>query len=444
MVCRVLCLLLMGGLFFSSEVFCQNYGEGVVYNNIGIKSASADAPLSFELVARFQHRNARPTNSMDKFDTDINSPKSVNYLPARNKFYVQSLEGFETVVYDLGTFSKIKTIRHTFNAGNQHLFKDGEYTVFDYTYRYRKSDFNYFSGKPVESCFSHNGRYLWVTYYRRSYDPNSESPSAVAVIDTERDEIIRVMPTGILPKMIASSPDNKFIAVTHWGDNTVGVIDITAENPMEWKYVRHLEVGQRLSVKFKPGEEVNRDKDCGYCLRGTVFTPDSRYLLVGRMGGGGIAVFDAMDDFKYLGVTLGPYHNIRHLIISGDYLITSTNINGYVQRIPWRDFINHRLAHAGAISTLTDKWENCYVGPGVRTVVASSDGKYIFACVNNLSKIVAIDESMKKVAEIAADSFPVGMEITDDNQYLMVTSQGKYKQGGGHSVMIYRVTYQTD
>ncbi|MEJ0032037.1 MAG: hypothetical protein WDO15_17410 [Bacteroidota bacterium] len=40
---------------------------------------------------------------------------------------------------------------------------------------------------------------------------------------------------------------------------------------------------------------------------------------------------------------------------------------------------------------------------------------------------------MKVVSEIPADSFPVGMEITDTNDYLLVTAQGKSNAGGGHS-----------
>ena len=40
----------------------------------------------------------------------------------------------------------------------------------------------------------------------------------LAIIDTDKDEIVRVMPSGALPKMIATSPDNKFVAVTHWGE----------------------------------------------------------------------------------------------------------------------------------------------------------------------------------------------------------------------------------
>lgn len=422
--------------------FAQKDEEESIYNTLGITSVPFNAPVSLELIARYQHRVATTKNPNDKFDRSINSPKSVNYLPEKKKFYVQSLEGNETVVYSIETFEKLKVIRHVFNAQNQHLFKDGEYNAFDYKYRYRKSDFNIFSGKPVESCFSHNGKYLWVTYYRRSYDVNAESPSAVAIIDTESDEIIRVMPTGILPKMIAASPDSRYVAVTHWGDNTLGIIDTSSDDPFEFSYVNHAIVDKRLEVKFEPGVKVDRDNNCGYCLRGTVFTPDSKYLLVGRMGGdGGIAVFDLENNYQYLGVSYSPYYNIRHLIISGDDLIISSNSTGHVQKTNWQAFIQSRLENAGKNTIDKEAWKSCYVGPGARTIVASSDGKYVFACVNNLSKIIVVNTStMSKVAEIPADSFPVGMEITDDDQYLLVTAQGKTGKGGGHSVMVYKLT----
>lgn len=412
----------------------------VVYNNIGVTSTPAGASVSMELVARFQHKVAATKNELDKYDISINSPKSVNYLPEKGKFYVQSLEGCETVVYDLKTFSKLKVIPHKFNASNQSLFKDGEYTLFDYKFSTRSSNFNFFAGKPVESCFSHNGRYLWVTYYRRSYDANAQDPSAVAIIDTTTDEIVRVMPAGVLPKMIAASPDNKYVAVTHWGDNTVAIIDIQGDDPWQFRYVSHLVVDQRLKVSYAAGQKVDRDLHCGYCLRGTTFTPDSRYLMVGRMGGGGIAMFEMDSTYRYLGVTYTQYHNIRHLVISGDDLFVSTNSNGYVQKIKWRDFVQHRVDQAGKTSTLTEGWQSCYVGPGVRTISVSSDGRYVYACVNEASKIVAVDAvSMRVVSEVAADSYPVGMEITDTNDFLIVTAQGKSASGGGHSVTVYKI-----
>ena len=136
---------------------------------IGTSSNSAGSGISISLVKRFQHYNANTKNENDVFDVSINSPKSVNILNSKNKFYVNSLEGEETAVYDLTTFKKIKIIKHSFNASNQYLFKGDANAGF--IYKTKTSNLNYFNGKPVESCFSHNGKYLWITYYRNPTMP---------------------------------------------------------------------------------------------------------------------------------------------------------------------------------------------------------------------------------------------------------------------------------
>jgi DNA-binding beta-propeller fold protein YncE len=395
--------------------------------------------LILKLESRFQNYNTLTKSNFDIYDPSINSPKSVNYSLDRKKIYVQSLEGAETVVYSTETKKKIKVIKHTFNSSNQYLFKNNESAVFDYTYSKKDSNYNHFSGKPVESCFSHNGRYLWVTYYRRSFDINAVCPSAVAIIDTKTDEIIRVMPTGPLPKMIACSPDNKYIAVTHWGDNTVGIIDISSNNPSDFHYIKHCIVDYQLALNFG-NQHINRDEICGYCLRGTVFTPDANFLLIGKMGGvGGIAVLDARS-FELLGTVSGMMLNVRHIIIYDDYLYLSANAPGYIQKCNWRELVKARIQKDGDFCF--NNFENAKVGYGARTIVITSDGRYVFAAVNNGSKISAIRTSdMKVVAEVSADSYPVGMDISADDKELIVTSQGK-STGGGNSVMIFKIEYK--
>ena len=394
--------------------------------------------LSLKLVHRYQAYNMRPSIAADVFDTTINSPKSVKYAKDGSKFYVQSLEGYTTSIYDAISKKRIKTILHKFNAANDSLFKDGETTIYDYPYKQKRTNKNDFSGKPVESCFSHGGKYLWVTYYRRSFDPIAQSPSAVAIIDTEKDIIVRVMPTGPLPKMIACAPDNKRISVTHWGDNTVAIIDIDSENPFDFKYVKHSVVDYKMSTNFS-SSHVNRDASCGFCLRGTTYTPDGQFIMVGRMGGGGIAIFDAVN-YDYLGTVFGMMSNVRHLVVRDEYLYISCNRPGYVQRCKWRDLVKTRL-ETDEKKVSFSEFENVYVGTGARTIVLTSDGKYLFACANNVSKIVAVRTSdMKVVAQIPADSYPVGMAISADDSELIVTSQGKSGRGG-NSVMVFALTY---
>ncbi|MBM3160944.1 MAG: peptidoglycan-binding protein [Bacteroidetes bacterium] len=417
-----------------------SFSQEIKHIKLGTKS-SGSGEITLELIARRQSYNLRPTSQNDVYETVINSPKSVIFSKSGDKFYVNSLEGHETGVFDAKTFNKTKVIRHQFDESNVgKLFLNNESSVFGYSF-FGSSEIknrNYFLGKPVESCLSHDGNYLWITYYRRSYDLNAQCPSAVAIIDTRSDEIVRVMPTGPLPKMIACSPDNRFIAVTHWGDNTVGIIDISSDDPFKFQYINHCIVDKRLEMNFGNTEKVDRDADCGFCLRGTTFSPDGKFLFVGKMGGGGgISIFDTRD-FSSLGNVTGMQSNLRHIVISGEYLFLSANKPGYVQRASWRELTKFRIEHPGQ-SVKFENWSETYVGTGARTISLSPEGDYIFAAVNTLSKVVVVDtKSMKVVAEIAADSFPVGMSISPNGEYLVVTSQGK-TDGGGNSVMIFQI-----
>ena len=400
---------------------------------IGTKSTPESSEVSLTLTNRIQHYNRTPKDSKDKFDTAINSPKSVNILFEKSKYYVNSLEGFETVVYDLNTHEQLKVIKHTFNSSNQHLFSETNF--FDYTFRTTKGNPNVFRGKPVEGCFSHNGRYFWVTYYRRSFDRNAIDPSALCIIDTETDEIVRVMPTGPLPKMISSSPDNQRVAVTHWGDNTVALIDVSSPNVKDFRYLENISIGNRMRLNFAQDSTVNRDQNCGLCLRGTIFSPDSKYLLVGQMGGASVSIIDVKTQ-KHIGSVSGAMPNIRHLVIHNGYLYLSINRDGYVQKANFTDILNN-IANKNFVYR---GWENARVGTGARTISIHPSGKYIFAAVNNDSKISIIRTSdMKVIGSCEVDSFPVGMDICDKGETLITTSQGRSSQGGGNSVSIYRI-----
>ncbi len=373
-------------------------------------------------------------------DADVLSPKSVHIHPAGHKYYVNSLEGMRTVAFDFATGAKLKVIHHDFNNSHRDLWAPAS-GLYPFNYTYKEPDT--FSGKPVESTFSHNGRYLWVPYYRRSYDINAQDPSALAVIDTERDTIVRLFETGPLPKMIATSPDGTKIAVTHWGDNTVGLLDITGGDPAYWHYVACYTVDYKLKLNYSRTVPVNRDANSGYCLRGTLFTPDGRYLLVGCMGGGGgIAVID-MVDRKYLGRVLGMMSNLRHIILSGGYLYLSINNTGYVQRIPFDTFLAALSGFDEKHTTVTLKgWESCKVPAGARTIVASPDGRFIFAACNFSSKIAVVDtRTMTLVGTLDADSYPVGLDISQDGRYLFSTSQAR-PSGGGNAVDIFEIRYK--
>lgn len=417
-------------------VICLSAGAQAIHPYTGSEARSADGQVTIRLVGKHQQYSAKD----EGYDTDIYSPKSVNIHPDGKKYYVNSLEGGVTIAYDMETHEKLAVVNHRFSGKETGLWApvSGLYRFTHY------EPCNAFMGKPVESCFSHHGRYLWVPYYRRSFDINAQDPSAIAVIDTEVDSIIRLFETGPLPKMIRTSHDGKTIAVSHWGNNTVGMLDVSSSDPREWHHRCMAVVDYVLPLNFSLTESVDRDNGSGYALRGTVFTPDDKYLLVGCMGGGGgIAVID-VEKGEYLGRVLGMMANVRHLVINGEYLYLSINGGGCIQRINLDNLVQAavQMQAEGRKSCNVKGWETCQVGKGARTMELSPSGNFAFVACNNASRLYVVDtRQMKEICRVEVDSYPVGLDISDDGSMVIVTSQGHANQDGGNAVNIFEVKY---
>ena len=405
----------------------------VAHSAIG-ERVQVPGALTITITGKHQQHDWHDRATLDR---DVFSPKSVNFHPDGSKYYVNSLEGCATVVYATADNHKLKVIPHRFQSGTGPLWAppSGYYRFTHYS----GGESRAFSGKPVESAFSHGGRYLWVPYYRRTFDINAQDPSAIAIIDTRTDSIVRMMETGPLPKMITCSHDGRTIAVTHCGNKNVGLIDIGGDDPARWHHLPPVVVEKELQLNFSLTQEVNRDANSGLLLRGTVFTPDDRYLLVGCMGGGGIAVID-VPARQYLG-KIGGIANARHLIINSGYLYASVNNAGLVQRVPLDSVMAAIVRRQGASITLPCAWQVCKVGAGARTIEASPSGRFIFAACNAASALYVVDTRlMKAIAQLPIDSYPVGLDISRDGHLLVVTSQARNYQGG-NAVNLLRVEY---
>ena len=433
-----ICILIISALcaLFPADSAKKAAAPALVHPETGKTILKSDS-LTVRFIARKQHYNP---SLKETDDPDIRSPKSVNIHPSGDKYYVNSLEGGRTVVFDFHTQQKLKVIMHEFSETKDSALWAPASGLFSFSKVYKEPCS--FTGKPVESAFSHGGRYLWIPYYRRSYDMNAQEPSAMAVIDTESDSIVRMFETGPLPKMVAVSPDGTRLAVTHWGNNTVGLMDISSEDPTEWKYLSSLIVDYQLQLNFSHTRKVDRDVNSGYCLRGTVFTPDNKYLLVGCMGsGGGIAVID-LEKNLYLGRVLGLMPNLRHIIIKDGMLFCSINNSGYVLRIPLDEFLAtaSKLDGDKVKKVKLEKLSSCKVPAGARTIEASPDGRFIFVSCNFSSCLAVVDaREMKLLGTIPADSYPVGLDVSKDGRYVLTTSQARGQ--GGNAVDIFEVTY---
>ncbi len=290
------------------------------------------------------------------------------------------------MVFDSAGLLKLAVIRHQFKGDEKFIDVNAP---FDYHWPKVKNP-NAFSGKPVESVSTHRGRFLWVPYYRRSYDDRASEPSAMAIINTSTNEIVRVVGTGPIAKYVQASPDGRFLAVSHWGDNTVGVFHIRGNDPKKFKEFTKLLVDRPLAKAQMAG---NRDSNCGFCVRGLSYSADSRYLFVARMRKGGIAVFDLLARTKpnYLGTVYGVDPGSRDLQIQSGILYTGGNASGFIERVPVNRLLESlkgkpsgsavtiRLDDLGGVKT--------FAGTGVRSLKLTPDGKYLFVAVNKISEL---------------------------------------------------------
>ncbi len=409
-----------------------------IHGEIGDSSVGWDDRLRIVNIGKRQQYDWRDQETLD---TDIFSPKSVSFHPDGTRCYVNSLEGCQTVVYSLPDLSKIKVIEHCFpsSIGSLWAVPSGYYTFTHYP----EGETRAFQGKPVEGAFSHSGRYFWVPYYRRTFDLNAQDPSAVAVIDTSTDSIIRMFETGPLPKMIAYSRAAGLIAIAHWGDNTIGLINVRSSDPLDWCHHPPLVAGKKLSLDFPLDKPVDRDKESGYKLRGLAFTPDGRYLIVSSMGGP-THIFDlGGEQYKYIGYANSGY-GIRHFVIENGTLYGSRNIAGTVVAIPLDSVIPgvEDAVTSGRKSIELHGWQSCKVGDGARTLEASSDGKLLFVACNSSSEVCVIEaKTMTVVGRIRVDSYPVGLDVSEDGRFMAVTSQGR-KGFGGNALNLFRIIRQ--
>lgn len=371
-------------------------------------------------------------------DEDINSPKSATFSKDGKKIYVNSLEGAKTVVYDAATHKKLKVINHQFDSGTGPLWLPAS-GFYEFTH-YPGGEQKAFSGKPVEAALSKDGRYLFVPYYRRTFDINAQDPSAIAVIDTQKDEIVLMAETGPLPKMVRVSLDGKLLAITHWGNNTVGFMDISDRNPRNWKHLPPVTIGKKLDLNYSLTSPVNRDSGSGFLLRGTVFLPGDSLLLVSGMAGP-LNVIDTRT-MEWIG-TVRDMGNVRHLTLKGDMLYLSRNSAGEVLTVPVANIVKAISEQRSSSREFrVDGVRRAKVAGGARTLKVSPEGKYIFVACNTGTEIAVVrTEDMKVVAEIKADPFPVGLDISPDGTQLVSTSQGRKGHGGGNAVNFFEIGY---
>lgn len=323
----------------------------------------------------------------EKIDAE-HGVKSVLLSPDKKKVYAMNLEGMSIYEYDRETR---KLLRHI-------EFDKTPAYGWDYS---RGVKINSYAEKPVEGCFSHNGRFLWVSLHNadgivvwdleggESYVEGKDFYKATLFdyrSGTKEKERVRLLffETGKTPKVMASTPDSRYLFVANWHSYNVSAMDIHGYDRGRW--------------------HIEKDIEFGIIPRGLSFSFDYEYLYVALMGGSEIAKvsIDSLETIEKFNVGRGP----RHLITAGDKLFLSSNSLSKIMRID-------------ANTNEIDASSTTMRAP--RTIQVSEDGSVIFLTAYYGEHLQAFaSATLESLGNWQSPTHPVGVDVYQEDDIVEV------------------------
>ncbi|NLW46698.1 MAG: hypothetical protein GXY86_05125 [Firmicutes bacterium] len=305
-----------------------------------------------------------------------------------SRFYSINLEGLSVYEFNRETKKILRKLTFVAHPGKGYNYDKKEW-------------FDSYQEKPVEALFTHEGRYLWMSLH---------NAGGVVVWDLEDDDTfvegrpfkeawledlssgspakkkIRLLwiKTNTTPKVIAATPDDKYLFVSNWHSNTVSVLDISSSLSKDWVVIKELGPSP--------------------IPRGMVASADSDLLYLGQMGSDHISIIE-LESFKKLrSINVGI--NPRHLIRYGDYIYCSLNLSAKLVKI---DTNTEKVIHK--VST----------GRSPRTISITKDGKYVFVTCYNADQLQAFDaDSLKLIGSWESKGHPVASEVFREGDLIEV------------------------
>ena len=293
------------------------------------------------------------------------SPKSVassgtGYVTAQNMMYRHSV-----TVYDARSLELVKTISDAVNL--RRLGYPGHP--------------GWSRGAPVEAAFSPDGRYAYVSNYSmygQSFGPegsDSCTPSSgyddsfVYRIDMEALKIDEAYEVGAVPKVVAVTPDHKYVLVSNWCTWDLSVIST------------------------KKGREVKRVAIGAY-PRGVAVSPKGNAAYVAVMGGNELVRVD-LKRWTTSRFPVGAGPRAAEFHPSDRYLFVSLNAEGRVAKLD--------------LSTGTVR-AKVATGSAPRSLALAADGRALYVVNYESGTVTKLRTSdMKALQTIDACFHPIGI-----------------------------------
>ncbi len=221
-----------------------------------------------------------------------------------------------------------------------------------------------FEGNAVETTFGPDGRFAYVTNFRRH---------AIEVIDRETLQVVREVEVGGHPKVMTISPGGRRLYVANWATEQVTELDRET-----------LTITRRLRTGEHP--------------RGMAIAQGGQRIFVAAMYSHLIHVFDRGATSER--TRFRPCEFPRHLVLSPDEsrLYVSCSC---CRQVRWFDPVTYRMG--GILQT----------GENPRTIALSSDGRWLAAADFDDSTVTFIDtvENTHRVSPVEGANQIVGIAI---------------------------------
>lgn len=387
--------MLLGLLLISWSLGCQNAAsvETTFEKNIPVADSPQIRKDSGLMVTDTPILQLVPYSNLELVKKEVlhaaPGTKSVLFNTAGTKLYAMNLEGMSVYEFDQAT----KKVEREFK------FKATKGTGWNYA---TERPIPSFQEKPVEACFSHDDKILWVSLHNAEgivpifvndlavHKQKTEGPSKLITLYDLKNKTtdsfrVPLIKTGATPKVIARTANSRHLLVSNWHSHSISVLELDATTYPYGKVISDIKVPT--------------------IPRGIVIDDRNGKSYVTQMGGAELTVIDNNTWTK--DTTIPVASNPRHVVIdSAGRLFVSYN----------------KLAQVAAIDAKTGhKLFSAYTAPQPRTIILSKNQRFLFATCYSGNKVDVLkinDSNFEKLFSLDCKGSPVGVEIYEDNDKL--------------------------
>ena len=316
--------------------------------------------------------------------------KSVLFNSTGSKLYAMNLEGMSIYEFDQLTRKILREFK----------FKPTKGIGWDYV---KDKPIPSYQEKPVEACFTHNDKILWISLHNaggivpvwidsiQAYNkPTNKQPvKHITVIypdNNKKDSFnVPLIKTGKTPKVIARTADSKFLLVSNWHSYNVSVLELDKARYPFGKVISTIPVAaipRGIAVDDKTGKS---------------------YVAI--MGGASIAVISNAVWMKEDNINVAS--NPRHIVMdTTGHLFVSYNSLA-------------QIACIDAASGKTLFTGETHAKP--RTIILSKNYKFLFVTcysADTLDIFKINDTNFEKITSLPCEGHPVGVDIFENDDKL--------------------------